>query len=93
MRYSSSALPVPDVLTIGEGFGRWFAISRTPAADAVTAIFSWKCANLGDAIYELAWCTFWGRWHAGIGALKLWERVVPPAGSLNHSTPPGWTTQ
>jgi aminoglycoside phosphotransferase (APT) family kinase protein len=182
MRYTSPALPVPEVLAIAEGFGRWFAISRrhhgrfledveatdalgttvvgllaalravpdtgvhatpwrewllagitdraedftagwrsriaanpaaertfraaddrirslldacpdrrqlvhsdllhgnvlvTPAADAVTAIFSWKCATWGDAIYDLAWCTFWGRWHENIGALDLWARVVP----------------
>ncbi len=183
-RYGSSALPVPEVLAIGEGFGRWFAISRrhrgrfleeiapdeadalgptvvdllaalravpdfgadvpswhqwllagitdqpdrhtagwrpriaadaaadrtfqavdhrirslleacpdrrqlvhsdllhynvlvTPQADAVTAVFSWKCHTWGDAIYDLAWCTFWGRWHEGIGALDLWDRVVP----------------
>lgn len=183
MRYGSAALPVPEVLTIGEGFGRWFAISRrhhgrfleeigpeeadvlgptvvdllaslrtvpdagietppwrdwllggitdipgrhtsgwrpriaadpeadrtftavdhrirslidacpdrrqlvhsdllhynvlvSPAADAVTAVFSWKCATWGDAIYDLAWCTFWGRWHDDIGALGLWDRVV-----------------
>lgn len=184
MRYDSPALPVPEVLTIGEAFDRWFAISRrhhgrfledvgpdeaealgptvvellaalravpdtgidappwhdwllagitdrpdhhtagwrtriagdpaadrtfravdqrirslldacpdrrelvhsdllhynvlvTPAVDAVTAVFSWKCATLGDAVYDLAWCTFWGRWHEGIGALHLRERVVP----------------
>ena len=184
MRYGSPALPVPEVFAIGEGFGRWFAISRrhrgrfleevgpdqadalgptvvallaglravpdtdivtpawrdwllagitdrpdhhtagwrqrlaadataeqtfravdhrvrslidacpdrrelvhsdllhynvlvTPQADAVTAVFSWKCSTWGDAIYDLAWCTFWGRWHEGIGALDLWERVVP----------------
>ena len=184
MRYGSPRLPVPEVLTIGEAFGRWFAISRrhhgrflenvdaaeadtlgpavvdllaalrtvpdtgvpapdwrdwllggitdrpghhtagwrqrlasdsdadhtfravdhrirsmldacsdrrelvhsdllhynvlvTPAADAVTAVFSWKCSTWGDSIYDLAWCTFWGRWHDGIGALDLWNRVVP----------------
>jgi len=184
MRYGSPALPVPEVLTIGEGFGRWFAVSRrhhgrfleevgtdrtdalgptvisllaalravpdtgvetqpwqrwllagltdrpgshtagwrarlaadpvadrtfravdqrirsmldacsdrrqlvhsdllhsnvlvTPNADAVSAVFSWKCATWGDAVYDLAWCTFWGRWHEGIGALDLWNRVVP----------------
>lgn len=184
MRYGSSALPVPEVLTIGEGLGRWIAISRrhrgrfleeigadeaealgptvvgllaalravddtgvdavpwrdwllagitdrpgrhtagwqarlaadpvaertfraadrrirslldacpdrrelvhsdllhfnvlvTPAAGAVSAVFSWKCATWGDGLYDLAWCTFWGRWHPGIGALDLWERVVP----------------
>ncbi len=52
----------------------------TPAADAVTAIFSWKCATWGDAIYDLAWCTFWGRWHESIAALDLWQRVVPSLG-------------
>lgn len=184
MSYASAALPVPDVVAVGEGFGRWFAISRrhhgrfledvdvdeahmlaptvvgllaglravpdagavtppwrewllhgitdrpehhtagwrarlaadaaadrtfeavdqriralldacpdrrelvhsdllhynvlvTPAADAVTAIFSWKCSTWGDAVYDLAWCTFWGRWHENIGALDLWGRVVP----------------
>ncbi len=188
MRYSSAALPVPDVFTIAEGFGRWIAVSRrhhgrfleaigtdeadalgptvvdllaalravpdtgvqtppwrdwllsgvtdlpgrhttgwrsriaadpvaertfqaadrrirslidacpdrrelvhsdllhfnvlvTPAVDAVTAIFSWKCATWGDATYDLAWCTFWGRWHEGIGALDLWERVRPTLSS------------
>lgn len=54
-----------------------FNVLVTPAADAVTAVFSWKCATWGDAIYDLAWCTFWGRWHAGIAAINLWDRVVP----------------
>ena len=49
----------------------------TPSADAVTAVFSWKCSTWGDALYDLAWCTFWGRWHEGIGALDLWSRVTP----------------
>lgn len=49
----------------------------TPAADAISAVFSWKCSTWGDAVYDLAWCTFWGRWHAGIAALDLWPRVVP----------------
>lgn len=184
MKYGSSALPVPEVLTIGEDFGRWFAVSRrhrgqvleevrpeqtsalgatvvdllaalravadtgrqaapwrawllagitdtpdrhtagwrtiiaglpaaertfravdgrirslldacpdrrqlvhsdllhsnvlvTEAADAVSAVFSWKCSTWGDSIYDLAWCTFWGRWHEVIGTLDLWNRVVP----------------
>ncbi len=184
MAYRSPALPVPEVLAIGEGFGRWFAISRrhhgrfletigpdeadvlgptvvgllaglrsipdsgvngpawhswlieaitdrpgnhvsgwrtrladvptvertfvaaderirslldacpdrrqlvhadllhynvlvSPACDAITAVFSWKHATWGDAAYDLAWCTFWSRWHDGIGALDLWDRVVP----------------
>ena len=49
----------------------------SPAGDAVTAVFSWKCATWGDPLYDLAWCTFWGRWHDGIGAMDLWGRVVP----------------
>ncbi|MGB0114647.1 MAG: phosphotransferase [Ilumatobacteraceae bacterium] len=184
MRYGSVELPVPEVLDIGEGFGRWFAVSRrhhgrfleevgadeadtlgptvvdlltalrsvpdtgvealpwhdwllagitdrpdrhtagwrpliaadpvanrtfeavdhrirslldacddrrelvhsdllhynvlvTPDADDVSAVFSWKCATWGDSIYDLAWCTFWGRWHDGIDALDLWDRVAP----------------
>lgn len=63
----------------------------TPSADAVTAVFSWKCSTWGDAIYDLAWCTFWGRWHPGIGALDLWNRVAPtlaaddlPDAALRH---------
>lgn len=58
----------------------------SPAADAVTAVFSWKCSTWGDSLYDLAWCTFWGRWHRNIGALDLWERVVPglvPADALD----------
>lgn len=184
MRYASPNLPVPEVLAIGEAFGRWFAVSRrhhgrflehvdpedaatigltvvalltairsvphdgdaaqpwrawlldgitdraehhtrgwrstiaaNPAADrtfrqaarrirsslgacadrgqlvhsdllhhnvlispdgtAVTAVFSWKCSTWGDSIYDLAWFTFWGRRHPGIGALDIWNRVVP----------------
>lgn len=183
MRYASPGLPVPEILAIGKGFGRWFAISRrhqgrfledvdpeeaetagptvvallaalrsvprdetdgppwhawlidgitdradhhthgwrtkvaandavdrifraadhrirssmdvchdrdqlvhadllhhnvliSPDARAVTAVFSWKCSTWGDSIYDLAWSTFWGRWHPGIGALDLWNRVV-----------------
>lgn len=49
----------------------------TPSADAISAVFSWKCSTWGDSVYDLAWCTFRGRWHEGIGALGLWERVVP----------------
>ncbi|MFV0315334.1 MAG: phosphotransferase family protein [Microthrixaceae bacterium] len=49
----------------------------TPDADAVTAVFSWKCSTWGDSAYDLAWCTFWGRWHRGIGQLELWDTVVP----------------
>ena len=184
MTYRSPNLPVPDVLAIGEGFGRWFAVSRrhhgrfledigsdevetagptvvdllaalrsvprdgtdappwrtwlldgiadrpnhhtrgwrttiaadrsvdrtfraaehrihslidacgdreqlvhsdllhhnvlvSPNADSVTAVFSWKCSTWGDGLYDLAWCTFWGRWHRNIGVLDLWDSVVP----------------
>mgnify|MGYP001128130972 CR=1 FL=1 len=49
----------------------------TPGANETCAVFSWKCSTWGDSIYDLAWCTFWGRWHPGIGVLDLWERVVP----------------
>lgn len=47
----------------------------TPASDAVSAVFSWKCATWGDAVYDLAWCTFWAAGMPGFGALNLWDRV------------------
>lgn len=37
----------------------------------------WKCSTWGDTVYDLVWCSFWGRWHRGIGALVLWDLVAP----------------
>jgi aminoglycoside phosphotransferase (APT) family kinase protein len=38
-------------------------------ASRVTAVFSWKCSVRGDALYDAAWCTFWGDLaHPGIAA-------------------------
>ena len=43
-------------------------------AARVTAVFSWKCAQRGDALYDVAWCTFWGdTFHPGIAALDAFE--------------------
>lgn len=42
----------------------------------VTAIFSWKCSVRGDFLFDVAWCTFWGAWHPGIGAADLWQRTL-----------------
>lgn len=67
----------PDRRELVHGDLLHFNVLVSPAADAVTAIFSWKCSTRGDALYDLAWCTFWGRWHPGIGALDLRERVMP----------------
>ncbi len=39
----------------------------------VTAVFSWKCSVLGDFLFDVACCTFWGPWHPGIAALDLWR--------------------
>ena len=54
-----------------------FNVLVTPDADAVTAVFSWKCSTWGDSLYDLAWCTFWAPWHPGIAALELWDRLLP----------------
>lgn len=67
----------PDRRRLVHGDLLHFNVLVTPAADAVTAVFSWKCSTWGDALYDLAWCTFWGRWHPGIGALDAWRRVAP----------------
>lgn len=67
----------PDRHQLVHGDLLHFNVLVTPAADAVTAVFSWKCSTWGDAVYDLAWCTFWGRLHAGIGALDLWSRLAP----------------
>ena len=38
-------------------------------ASSVTGIFSWKCSTRGDALFDVAWCTFWGDvLHPGIAA-------------------------
>ena len=46
------------------------------AATSVSGIFSWKCSALGDFLYDVAWCTLWGRWHPVIGATDVWERTL-----------------
>jgi aminoglycoside phosphotransferase (APT) family kinase protein len=45
-------------------------------ATRITAVFSWKCSQRGDFLFDTAWCTFWGAFHAGIGAAHVWERVL-----------------
>ena len=45
-------------------------------ATAVTAVFSWKCSEAGDYLFDTAWCTFWGHLHPGIAAADVWGRVV-----------------
>lgn len=45
-------------------------------ATRVNAVFSWKCATRGDFLYDTAWCTFWGAFHAGIAAADIWPRVL-----------------
>jgi aminoglycoside phosphotransferase (APT) family kinase protein len=38
-------------------------------ASRVNAVFSWKCSERGDHLYDTAWCTFWGDlFHPGIAA-------------------------
>ena len=45
-------------------------------ARRVTAIFSWKCSALGDFLFDVAWCTFWGDWHPVIAHADLWRRTL-----------------
>ena len=42
----------------------------------VMAIFSWKCSALGDFLYDVAWCTLWGRWCPAIAQTNLWQRTL-----------------
>lgn len=39
-----------------------------PDAEAIEAVFSWKCSVRGDFLYDAAWCSFWSPWHPGIAA-------------------------
>ena len=48
----------------------------TEDASRISAVFSWKCSVLGDFLFDVAWCTFWGPWHPGIAAANLWDRVL-----------------
>lgn len=44
------------------------------------AVFSWKCSVRGDALYDIAWLTFWNAWHPGIAAIDAWS-LRPDDGS------------
>lgn len=48
------------------------------SADAalIAAVFSWKCSQRGDFLFDTAWCTFWGAFHAGIAAADVWGRTL-----------------
>ena len=46
------------------------------SAQTVTGIFSWKCSALGDFLYDVAWCTFWGRWYEGYSAGDLQAQLL-----------------
>ncbi len=51
----------------------------------VTAIFSWKCSVKGDFLFDVSWCTFWGRgWHPTIEASNIDKRTLR-ASDLNES--------
>jgi aminoglycoside phosphotransferase (APT) family kinase protein len=45
-------------------------------ASEVRAVFSWKCSQRGDFLYDTAWCTFWGSFFPGIAAANIAERVM-----------------
>jgi aminoglycoside phosphotransferase (APT) family kinase protein len=44
-------------------------------ASRPTAVFSWKCSARGDFLFDVAWCTFWSPWHAGIAAADPWTHI------------------
>lgn len=62
----------------------------------VTAVFSWKCSERGDALYDTAWCTFWGRLahpgiHAAMGEVEIIDRDSHLAYELHiGATHIGW---
>lgn len=43
-------------------------VLMTEDASAITAVFSWKCSQRGDFLFDAAWCTFWGHHFPGIAA-------------------------
>lgn len=49
---------------------------------SITAVFSWKCSGRGDALFDLAWLTFWEPWYPGIAALGL--RPSDEDAALHH---------
>lgn len=53
MRYGSAALPVPEVLAIGEGFGRWFAISRRDRGRFLEEVGPNEADALGPTVVDL----------------------------------------
>lgn len=55
---------------------------------AVRAVFSWKCSVRGDALYDIAWMTFWGAWGLpGITAIDPYSLRAddgPPDAAVRH---------
>ncbi|HVM10697.1 MAG TPA: aminoglycoside phosphotransferase family protein [Acidimicrobiales bacterium] len=49
----------------------------SPDASRVNAVFSWKCSVIGDFLFDVAWCTFWGAtFHPGIAAVDAFGRMT-----------------
>ena len=42
----------------------------------IAAVFSWKCSQRGDFLFDTAWCTFWGAFHPGIAAADVFGGVL-----------------
>ena len=42
----------------------------------VSAVFSWKCSALGDFLYDVAWCTFWGQWFDAFESDRVWQGTL-----------------
>ena len=55
-----------------------------PDASAVTAIFSWKCSFRGDFLYDVAWCSLWGRRYPALAGAEVFRRTLD-AGDLREA--------
>ena len=51
----------------------------------INAVFSWKCSARGDALFDIAWLTFWSAWFPGIAAMDA-RALAPdePDAALRH---------
>lgn len=81
------ACPEKSELVHGDLLSRNVLVSED--VSAVRAVFSWKCSARGDALYDIAWLTFWGAWGLpGIAAIDPWslrtDDATPDAAIRHH---------
>jgi len=80
------ACPEKRELIHGDLLSRNVLVSED--VSALRAVFSWKCSARGDALYDIAWLTFWGAWGLpGIAAIDPWslrEDDGTPDAAIRH---------